>query len=124
MSHGQEVPSKTIGSVDACPSFGGNEVYTPEEHLRVYVNFGIPGQINLDQVDASFDTLPTDLAVRARFGGVNLTFVKQAWIQGMCQYDCDAFLGLNGQALFISEKVIANGSLETLLTQFYAQYSH
>jgi hypothetical protein len=118
-SEGKEVESRLIGNDDPCDQFGGNLVYTPKTNRYLYVNFNIPGTINLDQIDAAFLKIPADSDKLPWISNVKLAVVTQEWLKRVQNTNKEAVLNLGGDTLFVSEVVVKEGRLGPLMEDFY-----
>ncbi|MGZ3650549.1 MAG: hypothetical protein ACXVB9_02220 [Bdellovibrionota bacterium] len=121
-SHGSEVSSELIGAADPCDSFGGNLVHTPLHQLYLYVNFNIPGTIDLDSVDEAFALAPAQGQQHDWFQSVKLAVVDKGWIKRIYNDDREAVLNLGNDTLFISEVVVAEGRFGSLMKSFYSSH--
>lgn len=119
VSKGVEQPSELIGADDPCDSFGGNLIYTPESHRFLYVNFNIPGTIDLDEVEAAYALVPGSGPAHDFYSRVQLAVVDKGWIKRVYQDDREAILNLAGDTLFVSETVVTEGRFTALLREFY-----
>ncbi|MGZ3693844.1 MAG: hypothetical protein ACXWQO_06560 [Bdellovibrionota bacterium] len=114
-TQGQEVNSELIGAGDACDQFGGNRVYTPKYNIYLYVNFNIPGNIDLDQIEAAVAA-----SNHPERKSIKLALVDKNWIKRVYNDPRDAVLNWGGDTLFISEVVLEEGRLIPLMKEFYS----
>lgn len=115
-SQGAEVSSEVIGAADPCDEFGGNLVYTPKHHLFLYVNFNIPGNIDLDEYEQAF----VNGGSNKFFYNFQVAIVDKGFIKRMYNSPKDAVLSIGGDTLFISEVVVAEGRLTELMNDFFS----
>jgi hypothetical protein len=123
VSAGKDVSSNANGLEECGDYFGGNEVFTPGNDLRIYVNFNIPGTIDLDEVDAAYELMPenTPIYVRKWMNSIQLIVVKDARLyqNHPAELGRDAFMDVTGTYLFISERVVKEGRFGALMREFY-----
>ncbi|MEK7388513.1 MAG: hypothetical protein AAB036_02320 [Elusimicrobiota bacterium] len=104
--------------------FGGNNTFTPKHHIRVFVNFNIPGAVNLDEIDEAYDRhaagTPQGEIIRGAESDFALVFVDQAWLNGRYS-DSWHGAGLNNakKGLYISEYNLQDGSLPDIYAYFF-----
>lgn len=117
---GLDVPSETIGADDPCDGFGGNRIETPRNHLRVYVNFNIPGVFDLDEMDEALERLATP-EKRGTYSKLTYAVVTETWLKRNYETNADATLNWSGDTLFINEYVVREGRLGDLWQRFFTR---
>ena len=128
-SGGSVVASERIGSTDqdeiSC-RFGGNKALTPKYKIIVFVNFNIPGVVDLDAIDTSFERNAAgrrhgNRLLDPRFD-FSISFVKHSFFNQM-GYDTtlDTKLSARGNTLFISEKGIDVDRLPKIWDEYFGQ---
>ena len=121
-SQGKSVPSTQVGQENICEDFGGNQVFTPKHNVLVYVNYNIKGSVNLDQIDAAFESgLRFQNTVSGRrLLKAKLVVVRDGWIKKTYDLDEDICTSLNGDMIFISQKVLESGNFEEVIRNVYS----
>ena len=119
-ANGKEVAPNVIGVANPCDDFGGDEVFTTRNQIRIFVNFNIAVSIDLDQVDTAFENGVAGGSYGDAFKQVHLIIVAKDWIKQHHQSDSEISLSMAGQHLFISERAIQEGRLIDWLNRFYS----
>jgi|CXWL01.1.fsa_nt_gi hypothetical protein len=130
-SAGVPIASERVGDnpKEVACGFGGNKVFTPKFKLQVYANLNIPGVVDLDAIDASFEKHAVgrshgELLTNPGFHFV-IAFVKDAWYKKMA-YDAvspDAVLNGMRNILFVPEESIKKGDLAKIWDNIFSQES-
>ena len=127
LSEGKAVPSEVITGEDrydrTC-SFGGNNVRTPKNRIRVFVNFNIPGMVDLDTIDSAFDRFaagkPQGFWMQDEGQDFAVVFVKDSWMKG--RFDKPwrgAAINSARNGLYISERSLKKESLAAIYEYFF-----
>ena len=119
-SQGKEVQSRLIGADDPCDNFGGNLVYSPKNKIFLYVNFNIPGNINLDQLDTALDKGDQEPNFQKWIRTVSLAVVDNNWIKKHYDSELEAVINISNDTLFISAKVVTENRFGALMVKFYS----
>lgn len=121
VSKGAEVPSETIGLGETCDDFGGNLVFTPKNHIRLYVNLNIAGTIDLDRLDDALDAAAaTSKTPLAKLPRMPISIVDDTWILRTYGFDRDSTLSLDENSFFVKASVLREGRFEAFMRDFYA----
>lgn len=119
VSEGKEVVAENIGADNRCDEFGGSVVFTPKNHVRVYVNYSIEGTLDLDKVDAAFDKSLNN-PYSSWFKEIGLSIVSKKWAVEKRETNRDAFLGTLGDTLFLTDILFVDGAIYKALNDFYS----
>ena len=127
LSGGKAVPSEVIAGEDRYDlncSFGGNNVRTPKNRIRVFVNFNIPGTVNLDAIDSAFDRLaagkPQGFWMQDEGQDFAVVFVKDSWMKGRFDNPWHgAAINSGRSGLYITERSLRVEPLAAIYEHFF-----
>lgn len=122
ISGGEDVTSTAtiIGGDNPCDSFGGHKILTPKYEIPVYVNFSIPGSLDLDIIESAYEA--GALEQNPNLNEVTIAFVTKEWmvrVYGEEMASRGALLNFVRTILFIRSDLIGSVEFKNLIHEFY-----
>lgn len=119
---GQAVAGNIIGGDDPCDEFGGVEIFTPVNELRLYVNFNIAGTIKLDLIDTLFGKV--SLLKKHIFANRTIAVINKRTYKRFSDFwglTGLAFVNLRGDTFFVSEELLSDeAAFDATLADYFA----